>query len=89
MSNGYPSSFLKKVTKTILAIEREEQNHIAVAVLPYVEIMKVFHNHYDVAFKGTVFEPSLNQTTLRKHLVRAKDSPERQTRRGCVYDPLE
>ena len=35
-------------------------------------MMKVFHGHYDVAFKNTVLEPS--ETMLRKHLVRAKDS---------------
>ena len=37
MSNGYPSSFRKKVTKTRPAVDREEQNHRAVAVLSYVD----------------------------------------------------
>ena len=35
--NGYPFSFLEKITKTRPAIDREEQNHRDVAVFPYVE----------------------------------------------------
>ena len=80
--NGYLSSFLKKVTKTSPAKDREEQNQRAVAVLPNVEgVLQSLRRYLQEHGIRTVFK---SETTLRKRMVRAKDSVPQGKQDGVV-----
>ena len=83
ISNGYPSSFLQKVTKTRPAVKKEPTNYKSFAVLPYTEgvsqtVRRCLQDH---GIK-TVFK---SDTTLRSQLVRPKDPVPKYRKDGVVY----
>ena len=83
VSNGYPLPFLQKVTKTRPRAQREQANHRAMAVLPYVErVSKTLRRCLQQHGIRTVFK---SDTTLRNHLVRPKDPVPPGRRDGVVY----
>ena len=76
VSNGYPSSFVRKLAKTTRVIANKEpaQEFNSIAILPYVkgvsEFLRRCLQHQGIR---TVFK---SDTTLRSHLVRPKDALE-------------
>ena len=83
ISNGYPSSFLQKVTKTRQASQKEQQTYRSLAVLPFVDgvsqSLSRCLQHHGIR---TVFK---SDTTLRKHLVRPKDPIPFERKDSVVY----
>ena len=83
VSNGYPLPFLQKVTKTRPRAQKEQANHRALAVLPYVErVSQTLRRCLEQHGIRTVFK---SDTTLRNHLVRPKDPVPPGRRDGVVY----
>ena len=83
LSNGYPLPFLQKVTKTRPRAQKEQANHRAMAVLPYVErVSQTLRRCLEQHGIRTVFK---SDTTLRNHLVRPKDPVPPGRRDGVVY----
>ena len=84
VSNGYPSSFVRKVTKTPRPTANKEptQKFKSTAVLPYIkggsELLRRCLQQQGVR---TVFK---SDTTLRCHLVRPKDALEPTNQVGVV-----
>ena len=77
VSNGYPSSFVRKLTKTTRPTANKEptQEFKSTAVLPYIKgVSKVLRRCLQQQRVRTIFK---SDTTLRSHLVRPKD--------GVVY----
>ena len=84
VSNGYPSFFVQKITKTRTAPRKEPVAEFkSTAVLPYVqgvsEPLRRFLEQQDIR---TVFKPEM---TLRSHLVRPKDTVDPAKQDGVVY----
>ena len=77
VSNGYPSSFVRKLTKTTRPTANKEptQEFKSTAVLPYIKGVSE-------VLRRTVFK---SDTTLRSHLVRPKDTLEPTKQDGVVY----
>ena len=63
VSNGYPSSFIRKLTKTTRPTANNEptQEFKSTAVLPY---LKVYQRFFAAAYNNKAFAPSLNLTQL-------------------------
>ena len=72
VTNGYPPSFLQKVTKTRNPTpERETAEFKYTAVLPYIKgVSEPLHRHLQQQGIRTVIK---SDTTLRSQLVRPKD----------------
>jgi len=76
VSNGYPSSFVRKLTKATRPTANEEptQEFKSTAVLPYIKgVSQVLRRCIQQQGVRTVFK---SDTTLRSHLVRPKDALE-------------
>ena len=71
VSNGYPSLFIKKLTKTRPTANKEPtQEFKSTAVLPYIKgVSEVLRRSLQQQGVRTVFK---SDTTLRSHLVRQK-----------------
>ena len=85
VSNGYPSSFVRKLTKTTRPTANKEptQESKSTAVLPYIKgVSEVLRRCLQQQGVRTVFKPD---TTLRSHLVRPKDALEPTEQDGVVY----
>ena len=84
VANGYPPSFLKKVTKTRNPTpERETAEFKSTAVIPYIkEVPEPFRRHLQQQEIRTVFK---SDTTLRSRLVRQKDPADPNKQDGVVY----
>jgi len=83
VSNGYPSSFVQKITKAQTTPRREPVAEFkSTAVLPYVQ--GVLESLCLCLEQGicTVFK---SDTTLRSHLVRPKDTVNPAKQDGVVY----
>ena len=85
VSNGYPSSFIRKLTKTTRPTANNEptQEFKSTAVLPYIKgVSEVLRRCLQQQGVLTVFK---SDTTLRSYLVRHRRGPRtRQTRRCCI-----
>jgi len=85
VSNGYPSSSVRKLTKTPRPTANKEstQEFKTIAVLPYIkgvsEVLRCCLQQQGVC---TFFR---SDTTLRSHLVRPKDTLEPTKQDGVVY----
>ena len=85
VSNGYPSSFVRKLAKTtrVTANKKPAQEFKSTAVLPYIkgvsEVLRRCLQHEGIR---TVFK---SDTILRSHLVRPKDALESTKQNGVVY----
>ena len=85
VSNGYPFSFLQKITKTRKPSSSAEPTieYKSTAVLPYVnglseQLRRCLHQQgIRAVFKSEI--------TLRSHLVRPKDAVEPTKQNGVVY----
>ena len=81
VSNGYPSSFVQKITKARATPRRELVAEFkSIAVLPYVQgISESLRRCLEQQGIRTVFK---SDTTLRSHFVRPKDTvnPAKQDR---------
>ena len=85
VSNGYPSSFVRKLTKTTRPTANKEltQEFKSTAVLPYIKgVSEVLPSCLQQQSVRTVFK---SDTTLRPHLVRPKDTLEPTKQDGVVY----
>ena len=85
VSNGYPSSFVRKLTKTTRPTANKEptQKFKSTAVLPYIKgVSEVLRRCLQQQGVRTVFK---SDTTLRSHLVRPKDALEPTKQDGVVY----
>ena len=85
VSNGYPSSFVRKLTKTTRPTTNKEptQEFKSTAVLPYIKgVSEVLRRCLQQQGVRTVFK---SDTTLRSHLVRPKDTLEPTKQDGVVY----
>ena len=85
VSNGYPSSFVRKLTKTTKPIANKEptQKFKSTLVLPYIKgVSEVLRRCLQQQGIRTVLK---SDTTLRSHLVRPKDALEPTKRDGVVY----
>ena len=84
-SNGYPSSFVRKLAKTtrVTANKKPAQEFKSTAVLPYMkgvsEVLRRCLQHEGIR---TVFK---SDTILRSHLVRPKGALEPTKQNGVVY----
>ncbi|XP_066025003.1 uncharacterized protein [Pocillopora verrucosa] len=84
VSNGYPSSFVRKLAKTtrVTANKEPAQEFNSITILPYVkgvsEFLRRCLQHQGIR---TVFK---SDTTLRSHLVRPKDALEPSKQDGFV-----
>ena len=84
VSNGYPSSFVRKLAKTtrVTANKKPAQEFKSIAVLPYIkdvsEVLRRCLQHEGIR---TVFK---SETILRSHLVRPKDALEPTKQNGVV-----
>ena len=81
VSNGYPSSFVRELTKTTRPTVNKEptQGFKSTAVLPYIKgVSEVLRRCLQQQGVRTVFK---SDTTLRSHLVRPNDGlePTKQT----------
>ena len=84
VSNGYPSSFARKIPKTkrVIANKDPAQEFKSIAVLPYIKGVSEFlrrclqHQCIRIVFKS--------DTTLRSYLVRPKDTLEPSKQDGFV-----
>ncbi|XP_015757812.1 PREDICTED: uncharacterized protein LOC107337209 [Acropora digitifera] len=83
-ANGYPSSFLRNVTKTRNpALEKETVEFKSTAVLPYIRgISKTLRRNLKQQGIRTVFK---SDTTLRSRLVRPKDPANPSKQDNEVY----
>ena len=84
VSNGYPSSFVRKLTKTTRPTANKEptQEFKSTVVLPYIKgVSEVLRRCLQQGVR-TVFK---SDTTLRSHLVRPKDTLEPTKQDGVVY----
>ena len=85
VSNGYPSSFVRKLTKRTRPTAKKEptQEFKSTAVLPYIkgvtELLRHFLQQQGIC---TIFK---SDTTLRSHLVHPKDALEPTKQDGVVY----
>ena len=85
LSNGYPSSFIRKLTKTTRPTANNEptQEFKSTAVLPYIKgVSEVLRRCLQQQGVRTVFK---SDTTLRSYLVRPKDTLEPGKQDGVVY----
>ena len=85
VSNGYPSSFVRKLTKTARPTANKEptQEFKSTAVLPYIKgVAEVLRRCLQQQGVCTVFK---SDTTLKSYLVRPKDTLERTKQDGVVY----
>ena len=86
VSNGHPSSFVRKLTKTTRPTANKEptQEFKSTAVLPYIKgVSEVLRHCLQQQGVRTVFK---SDTTLRSpHLVRPKDALEPTKEGGVVY----
>ena len=85
VSNGYPFSFVRKLTKTTrpTANKGPTQEFKSTAVLPYIKgVSEVLRRCLQQQGVRTVFK---SDTTLRSHLVRPKDTLEPTKQDGVVY----
>ena len=85
VSNGYPSSFVRKLTKTTRPTANKEpmQEFKSTAVLPYVKgVSEVLRRCLQQQGICTVFK---SDATLRSHLVRRKNALEPTKQDGVVY----
>ena len=85
VSNEYPSSFVRKLTKTTRPTANKEptQEFKSTAVLPYIKgVSEVLRRCLQQQGVRTVFK---SDTTLRSHLVRPKDILEPTKQDGVVY----
>ena len=84
VSNGYPSSFVRKLAKAtrVTANKEPPQEFNSITILPYVkgvsEFLRRCLQHQGIR---TVFK---SDTTLRSHLVRPKDALEPSKQDGFV-----
>jgi len=88
VSNVYPSSFVRKLTKTTSPTANKEptQEFKSTAVLPYIKgVAEVLRRCLQQQGVRTVFK---SDTTLRSHLVRPKDALEPTKQDGVVYTVL-
>ena len=86
VSNGYPSSFARKLTKTTRPTANKEptQEFKSTADLPYLKgVSEVLRRCLEQQGVRTVFK---SDTTLRSHLVRPKDTLEPTKQDGVVYE---
>ena len=85
VSNGYPSLFVQKITKTKRPTSKEEpkQDFKYTAVLPCIkrvtEVLRLCLQQQGIR---TVFK---SDTTLKAHLVRPKDALDSSKQDGVVY----
>ena len=85
VSNGYPSSFVRKLTKTTRPTANKEptQEFKSTAVLPYIKgVSEILRRCLQQQGVRTVFK---SDTTLSSHLVRPKDVLEPTKQDGVVY----
>ena len=85
VSNGYPSSFVRKLTETTRPTANKEptQEFKSTAVLPYIKgVSEVLRRCLQQQGVRTVFK---SDTTLRSHLLRSKDGLEPTKQDGVVY----
>ena len=85
VSNGYPSSFVRKLVKTarVTASKEPAQEFESIAVLPNINgVSEVFRRCLQHQGIWTVFK---SDTTLRSDLVRPKDALEPTKGDGVVY----
>jgi len=85
VSNGYPSSFVRKLTKTTRPTANKEpmQEFKSTAVLHYIKgVSEVLHRCLQQQGIRTVFK---SDTTLRSHLVWPKDALEPTKQDGVIY----
>ena len=84
VSNGYPSSFVQKITKARTTPRREPVAEFkSTAVLPYVQgVSESLRRCLEQQGIRTVFK---SDTTLRSHLVRPKDTVNPAKQDGVVY----
>ena len=83
--DGYPSSFIRKLTKTTRPTANNEptQEFKSTAVLPYIKgVSEVLRRCLQQRGVRTVFK---SDTTLRSYLVRPKDALEPGKQEGVVY----
>ena len=83
VSNGYPSSFVQKISKARTAPKKEPVAEFkSTAVLPYVQgISEPLRRCLEQQGIHTVFK---SETTLRSHLVRPKDTVDPAKQDGMV-----
>ena len=84
VSNGYPSSFVQKISKARTAPKKEPVAEFkSTAVLPYVQgVSEPLRRCLEQQGIRTVFK---SETTLRSHLVRPKDIVDPAKQDGVVY----
>ena len=84
VSNGYPSSFVQKISKARTAPRKEPVAEFkSTAVLPYVQgVSEPLRRCLEQQGIRTVFK---SETTLRSHLVRPKDTVDPAKQDGVVY----
>ena len=85
VSNGYPSSFARKLTKTTRPTANKEptQEFKSTVVLPYIKgVSEVLRRYLQQQGVRTVFK---SDTSLRSHLVRPKDALEPTKQDVVVY----
>ena len=84
VSNGYPSSFIRKLVKTTRPTANNEptQEFKSTAVLPYIKGVSEVLCHCLQQGVRTVFK---SDTTLRSYLVRPKDALEPGKQEGVAY----
>ena len=85
VSNGYPSSLVRKLAKTtgVTANKKPTQEFKSTAVLPYIKgLSEVLRRCLQHQGRQTVYK---SDTTLRSHLIRPKDALEPKTQDGVVY----
>ena len=84
VSNGYPSSFVQKISKARTAPKKEPVAEFkSTAILPYVQgVSEPLRRCLEQQGIRTVFK---SDTTLRSHLVRPKDTVDSAKQDGVVY----
>ena len=84
VSNGYPSSFVQKITKARTTPRREPAAEFkSTAVLPYVQgVSEPLRRCLEQQSIRTVLK---SETALRSHLVRPKDTVDTAKQDGVVY----
>ena len=85
VSNGYPSSLIRKLTKTTrpTANKKSTQKFKSTAVLPYIKgVSESLRRCLQQQGERTVFK---SDTILRSHLVGPKDALEPTKQDGVVY----
>ena len=82
--NGYPSSFVQKISKARTAPKKESVAELkSTAVLPYVQgVSEPRRRCLEQQGIRTVFK---SETTLKSHLVRPKDTVDPAKQDGVVY----